>query len=309
MYRLLISEQKFYISNRMNSNLQHFTQHIKRQLNELYSPSEISFLTRIILEEVSDKINNLSDAEQRKFEDIVWRLKNSEPIQYILGKTEFYGLTFLLNQDVLIPRPETEELVDWIISDNNYEYSTILDVGTGSGCISVTLAKKIPNSYVYAWDISKPALKVATKNAAINSVDIHFSNLDVLSDEDLKTHYDSVLKYDIIVSNPPYVREMEKQEMDKNVLEFEPHIALFVPDDNPLLFYKRIADVALKMLKGGGKLYFEINTAFANELIDDLNKREFINIELKKDISGKNRMIKAETPRSSPAITSDHPYR
>lgn len=293
----------------MNSNLQHFSQHIKQQLNKLYSPSEISFLTRIILEEVTNKITNLSDAELRKAEDIVWRLKNSEPIQYILGKTEFYGLTFMLNQEVLIPRPETEELVEWIISDFNYEYSTILDVGTGSGCISVALAKNIPNSYVYAWDISKPALKVATKNAALNSVDIHFSNLDVLSDEDLKTHYDSVLKYDIIVSNPPYVREVEKQEMDKNVLEFEPHIALFVPDDNPLLFYKRIADVSLKLLKGGGKLFFELNAIFANEIADDLNNRGFINIEIKKDISGKNRMIKAEAPHNSPVPPSDSPYR
>ena len=291
----------------MNNNLLGVHQNIKLQLSDLYSPSEISFLTRIILEEVTDKINNLSDSEMQKVQDIVWRLKNNEPIQYILGKTDFYGLTFLLTSDVLIPRPETEELAEWVISENKKSNGCILDIGTGSGCLAVTLAKRISQSYVYAWDISEAAIKVASKNAALNGVDVHFSNLDVLSDEDLKRQINSVLKYDIIVSNPPYVREMEKNAMEKNVLEYEPHIALFVPDDNPLLFYNRISDIALKLLKRGGKLYFEINAAFANELVNELNNKGFFNIELKKDISGKHRMIKAETGVST-ALSSESPY-
>lgn len=278
----------------MRNSLQQFTKNTQQQLSGLYTQSEISFLIRIILEEVSHKINNLSDSELLKAEDIVERLKNSEPIQYILGKYEFYGLTFQLTPDVLIPRPETEELVEWIISENLKDKSSVLDIGTGSGCIAVTIAKKIKVADVNAWDISKPALEVASNNAAINGVNIQTSNIDVLSDEDIIQFRNSEVEFDVIVSNPPYVTEREMNTMEDNVLKYEPHIALFVPDDDPLLFYRRIADIAQKLLKDNGKLFFEINSAFVNELVEMLKEKGYINIEVRKDISGKLRMLKAE---------------
>lgn len=278
----------------MRNSLQQFTKNTQQQLSGLYTQSEISFLIRIILEEVSHKINNLSDSELLKAEDIVERLKNSEPIQYILGKYEFYGLTFQLTPDVLIPRPETEELVEWIISENLKDKSSVLDIGTGSGCIAVTIAKKIKVADVNAWDISKPALEVASNNAAINGVNIQTSNIDILSDEDIIQFRNSEVEFDVIVSNPPYVTEREKNTMEDNVLKYEPHIALFVPDDDPLLFYRRIADIAQVLLKDNGKLFFEINSAFVNELVEMLKEKGYINIEVRKDISGKLRMLKAE---------------
>lgn len=278
----------------MRNSLQQFTKNTQQQLSGLYTQSEISFLIRIILEEVSHKINNLSDSELLKAEDIVERLKNSEPIQYILGKYEFYGLTFQLTPDVLIPRPETEELVEWIISENLKDKSSVLDIGTGSGCIAVTIAKKIKIADVNAWDISKPALEVASNNAAINGVNIQTSNIDILSDEDIIQFRNSEVEFDVIVSNPPYVTEREKNTMEDNVLKYEPHIALFVPDDDPLLFYRRIADIAQVLLKDNGKLFFEINSAFVNELVEMLKEKGYINIEVRKDISGKLRMLKAE---------------
>lgn len=278
----------------MRNSLQQFTKNTQQQLSGLYTQSEISFLIRIILEEVSHKINNLSDSELLKAEDIVERLKNSEPIQYILGKYEFYGLIFQLTPDVLIPRPETEELVEWIISENLKDKSSVLDIGTGSGCIAVTIAKKIKVADVNAWDISKPALEVASNNAAINGVNIQTSNIDILSDEDIIQFRNSEVEFDVIVSNPPYVTEREKNTMEDNVLKYEPHIALFVPDDDPLLFYRRIADIAQVLLKDNGKLFFEINSAFVNELVEMLKEKGYINIEVRKDISGKLRMLKAE---------------
>lgn len=278
----------------MRNSLQQFTKNTQQQLSGLYTQSEISFLIRIILEEVSHKINNLSDSELLKAEDIVERLKNSEPIQYILGKYEFYGLTFQLTPDVLIPRPETEELVEWIISENLKDKSSVLDIGTGSGCIAVTIAKKIKIADVNAWDISKPALEVASNNAAINGVNIQTSNIDILSDEDIIQFRNSEVEFDVIVSNPPYVTEREKNTMEDNVLKYEPHIALFVPDDDPLLFYRRIADIAQVLLKDNGKLFFEINSAFVNELVEMLKEKGYINIEVRNDISGKLRMLKAE---------------
>ncbi len=278
----------------MRNSLQQFTKNTQQQLSGLYTQSEISFLIRIILEEVSHKINNLSDSELLKAEDIVERLKNSEPIQYILGKYEFYGLIFQLTPDVLIPRPETEELVEWIISENLKDKSSVLDIGTGSGCIAVTIAKKIKGADVYAWDISKSALEVASNNAAINGVNIQTSNIDVLSDKDIIQFRNSEIEFDVIVSNPPYVTEREKSTMEDNVLKYEPHIALFVPDDDPLLFYRRIAVIAQMLLKDNGKLFFEINSAYVNELVEMLKKKGYINIEVRKDISGKLRMLKAE---------------
>ncbi|MEA5061736.1 MAG: peptide chain release factor N(5)-glutamine methyltransferase, partial [Petrimonas sp.] len=235
---------------------------IKNELKGLFSPDEINSLTRLILEKefsipladvLTCKFNNLSDAEMQRLSEIVGKLKNSEPIQYILGKTDFFGLTFYLDDSVLIPRPETEELVQWIVDSVKNEPLKILDIGTGSGCIAVTLAKKLPFAEVHAWDISRDALEVARKNADKNGVHLSLAEKDILqesvSDE----------TFDIVVSNPPYVTEFEKGEMQENVLNFEPHLAMFVSDQNALVFYEKIADFALKNLNKGGKLFFEIN--------------------------------------------------
>ncbi len=279
---------------------QHLINNIRRELEDQYTYSELSTLVRIILEEVfsigyteinSDKINNLSPSMLNKVEDIVSRLKKNEPIQYILGKTEFYGLNFTITPNVLIPRPETEELVEWIITEISNEKSNILDIGTGSGCIAVTLAKKLPDSKVHAWDISKDALKVAMNNARLNNVTVNFSQQDVLA---LKVKQDvlGAEKFDIIVSNPPYVVESEKATMDENVLRYEPHKALFVPNDNPLLFYEKIINIALFLLKDNGELYFEINRSYGEQLSQILFNKRFKSIELRKDISGNFRMIK-----------------
>lgn len=279
------------------------THYIQEELNGLYTISEISALTRIIIEEIygspayninTDKINNLSLSKLRKTEDIVARLKNNEPLQYILGKTEFYSLPFLVTPEVLIPRPETEELVEWILSDSLPEKPYILDIGTGSGCIAVSLAKKTPYATVDAWDNSEKAISVASQNAILNNVKVNFFIQDVLKvNQDLLKEASSTISYDIIVSNPPYICESEKKDIEKNVLHFEPHNALFVSDENPLIFYKRIAEISFAILKNGGKLYFEINRSHGQEIIELLKSKGFSDIELRKDISGNYRMIKA----------------
>lgn len=283
--------------------MQQFSQYIKQELVDIYSTSEISTLFRIIIEEVCgnsypelviDKINNLSGIELRKAKDFVIRLKNMEPIQYIIGKTEFYGLQFKVSPDVLIPRPETEELVEWVIKDcaknNSNNKKSILDIGTGSGCIAISLAKKIPDTDVYALDVSEEALAIASDNANINDVKVNFSKCDVLSEIE---SFKQELNFDVIVSNPPYIREMEKDTMEDNVLLFEPAKALFVPDNNPLVFYEIIADFALERLNNNGNLYFEINLSMGERISNLLYKKGFTSVELRKDISGNNRMLKA----------------
>lgn len=226
-------------------------------------------------------------------------LKKQQPIQYILGETEFYGLPFKVSEHTLIPRPETEELVEWII---NHQPETgqaplkILDVGTGSGCIAISLAKKLPNAEIFALDISVDALKIARHNAELNEVEVVFIEADILkiSEGRLKINGESAsdLKFDIIVSNPPYVREQEKQFMKPNVLDNEPHLALFVEDNDPLIFYKAITEFAVKNLKENGKLFFEINEFLGNDMIQLLVKHHFGKIELKQDMFKKDRMIK-----------------
>jgi release factor glutamine methyltransferase len=273
--------------------MKHPTLHISHELNGLYSKPEISVLTRLILEEVcgggvtADKINHLSASECSEAADIVRRLKRGEPIQYITGKTEFYGMPFRVTPDVLIPRPETEELVEWIVAGNK---RSVLDVGTGSGCIAVTLAKKMAGADVHAWDISESALKVAEENARLNGVSVRFSVRDVFQPVEGSPAFDA------IVSNPPYVTESEKADMEPNVLDFEPHAALFVPDDDALLFYERIADVARALLRGGGELYFEINRAKGEEIRRLLRGKGFTRVEVRKDISGNDRMARAVKP-------------
>ncbi|MDX1768581.1 MAG: peptide chain release factor N(5)-glutamine methyltransferase [Arenibacter troitsensis] len=219
------------------------------------------------------------------------QLKQERPIQYILGKAHFCDLEFGVDENVLIPRPETEELVYWILNEVQQgirqEGLKILDIGTGSGCIAISLAKNLPNAKVYALDISKKALQIAQQNAVDNEVDIVFLEADILSMEGYKD------KFDVIVSNPPYVRELEKKEMKNNVLEHEPGLALFVSDGDPLIFYKKITLFALNHLKTGGMLFFEINQYLGEEMKQLLEAGNFSEIELRKDMFGNDRMLKA----------------
>ena len=229
-----------------------------------------------------------SEDEIKGWNSILEQLKQEIPVQYLLGKTNFYGLDFEVNANVLIPRPETEELVDWIIKSirilQNSKSLKILDIGTGSGCIAISLAKNIPNAEVFAIDVSEKALATAQKNAAINKVEVTFIHKNILETADLEQ------QFDIIVSNPPYVRNLEKQEIKKNVLDNEPHLALFVEDNDALIFYRKIAELAQKNLSENGQLFFEINQYLGKEMIDLLEKMNFKNIELRKDIYGNDRM-------------------
>jgi len=222
-------------------------------------------------------------------------LKREQPIQYILGETEFYGLPFKVNEHVLIPRPETEELVEWVISEFRIQNSEfrVLDIGTGSGCIAISLAKNLPNAKVYALDVSKEALKIAKQNAELNHVEVEFIEADILTCRDTEL-VSASHKFDIIVSNPPYIRTEEKLQMKNNVLNNEPHLALFVNDENPLLFYEAISSFATHKLNPNSMLFFEINEYLGNDMIRLLKEKQFKNIELKQDIFKKDRMIKGE---------------
>ncbi|AFL82667.1 protein-(glutamine-N5) methyltransferase, release factor-specific [Aequorivita sublithincola DSM 14238] len=274
--------------------------YFKNQLSGLYPSEEIQSFFNILTEEYlilsrievalnPEKI--ISEEDVQKFQNVILRLKNHEPIQYIIGETEFYGLVFKVNKYTLIPRPETEELVDWILSENAPAThclipTTILDIGTGTGCIAISLAKNLPHSNVLALDISAEALKIATQNAQLNIVEVTFFETDILKAKTLPQ------QYDVIVSNPPYVRELEKQQMQQNVLNYEPASALYVKDEDPLLFYIAISQLAKTHLKPNGKLFFEINEYLAVQLSELLKNEGFENIEVKKDSYGKDRMLK-----------------
>ena len=271
-------------------------------LKEFYPKTEIlSFYFLLIeyhfgLKKVDISLSPEKELTARESELIfsaLHRLKKEEPIQYIIGETAFYGLTFKVDQNVLIPRPETEELVDWIIKNSNENQGLrILDIGTGSGCIAISLAKQLPDAEVYALDISKKALQVALYNAKLNKVSIQFIEQDILKTNVTLKGADN-LQFDIIVSNPPYVRASEKAAIKKNVLDFEPHSALFVDDTNPILFYEAIVMFAKKKLRKEGRLFFEINQYLSNEITQMLNKYGFTQIEPRKDLYGNDRMIKA----------------
>lgn len=271
--------------------------YIKESLAGLYSPNEITFLTQIVIENVtdlsipmiiSDKNRKITINQQKRIEEIIERLKKSEPIQYILGEAQFFDLKFKVNKDVLIPRPETEELVELIIEDNQDNRAVkILDIGTGSGCIAISLAKYLNNLTVSAWDVSESALIVAAENACTNNVNVDFQKVDVLG------CIPAQQKYDLIVSNPPYVLDSEKRAMDNNVLRYEPHLALFVEDNEALIFYERIASIAQGLLNKGGRLYFEINEQKGQETVNMLEDKGFSKVSIKKDISGKDRIVTA----------------
>ena len=231
----------------------------------------IIYADKEITSEISDRIKQ-----------IIADLKTKKPLQYILGTTEFYGLKFKVNKHTLIPRPETEELVEWILKE---EFSSALDIGTGSGCIAITLAKNT-NAKITAIDVSEDALQVAKENARINEVEINFLQQDILQTTSLP-------KVDVIVSNPPYVLESEKENMKANVLEYEPNLSLFVADNDPLIFYKKIGVLAEKSLNCEGKLYFEINEQYWAKISETLRDIGFVDIALKKDINDKDRLVKA----------------
>lgn len=271
-----------------------------KQLDALFGKEEVESFFFILTEYLHnlrriDLVLNpnfeISDADYQKWEVIISELKTEKPIQYITGEAWFYGLRFEVNENTLIPRPETEELVEWIIESQKDSKSTnqleILDIGTGTGCIPISLKKNIPNANVSAIDVSEEAIEVAKRNANSNEAVISFILKNILETENLEQQY-----YDIIVSNPPYVRNLEKEEISKNVLAYEPHLALFVEDNDALLFYRKIAQLAKDNLTENGQLFFEINQYLGKETVLLLEQLGFQNIELKKDFKGNDRMIK-----------------
>jgi release factor glutamine methyltransferase len=281
----------------------HFFDALKNMQDEREIESFFFILTEYLhnLKRVDVALNpnfELSDADVEKWNTIIVELQQEKPIQYITGEAWFYGLRFEVNENTLIPRPETEELVEWILNSPIIHHPspiTILDIGTGSGCIPIALKANLPQANVSAIDVSENALEVAKRNAKINKVEINFIQTNILEVEDLFqfpspiTHHPS--SYNIIVSNPPYVRVLEKQEIKKNVLDYEPHLALFVDDTDAFLFYRKIAQLALKNLDPNGLLFFEINQYLGKETVALLENLGFKNIELKKDIYGNDRMI------------------
>ena len=270
---------------------------IRDALRGYYPDSEALSLAKMLLVEAfgfstlelyGGKDKEISGNRLRDLHEMLSRLQKNEPIQYILGKETFCGLTFEVDENVLIPRPETRELVEWIVADyESVPACRILDVGTGSGCISISLAKFIPGASVESWDISEGALEVARRNCKLNEVEVLLRQQDVLSAQP------EPACFDVIVSNPPYITESEKADMEANVLDWEPATALFVPDTDPLLFYRKIAELGTVMLKEGGSLYFEINRAYGNETVQMLEALGYKQIELRKDDWDNDRMIKA----------------
>ena len=271
------------------------------QLSLIYEANEVNSLFMMVLENVvnisSAKIKafpetEISTPDSERITNILTRLATGEPIQYILGYTEFYGFRFKVNPSVLIPRPETEELVDWAISSvgsSELAVGRFLDIGTGSGCIPISLKKNLLGVEVSALDISPEALQTAKENAGLNKVEVHFIQDDILNPKSEILNS----KFEIIISNPPYVTLEDKKLMHTNVTDFEPHTALFVPEDDPLIFYKAIADFASTHLKKGGLLFFEINESYGKQIVELLINKRFTYIELRKDMSGKDRMVKA----------------
>ncbi len=270
------------------------------QLKSLYDAREADAIALTVLKELTTQSGAylkafpelvLNADQQKKAKQFLEELTTGKPLQYVIGHTEFYGLPFKVNPSVLIPRPETEELVEWVLnSDLPGSAINILDVGTGSGCIAISLRKNLPDANVWAMDISAGALITAKQNAELNDMEVDFIEGDILNlhNSQLKTH-----TYNIIISNPPYVTPADKDLMHTNVTDFEPHTALFVSQDDPLLFYKAIADLAVEKLVEGGLLFFEINESYGNETVEMLKDKQFKQVELRKDMSGRDRMIKA----------------
>lgn len=270
-----------------------------RELDEIYPKQEVDSMFYLVIEHflglerfilaIDPEIVITKEEEQYLFEGLS-KLKKEQPIQYVLGETTFMDLKIMVNESVLIPRPETEELVNWVLEDiENLDGNLmVIDIGTGSGCIAISLSRLKPNLNVTAIDISRSALELAKKNALINEVDVQFNLVDILKARSLGKNFD------IIISNPPYVREMERDKMRNNVLQNEPNSALFVPDEDPLLFYRTIAKLARDGLTRNGALYLEINQYLGEDVKMLLKEFNFSEIELRKDIFGNDRMIRAK---------------
>lgn len=305
--------------------LKEYKLYFSKELSSVFPQTEIDTFFFLLIEEylgfqridlVLQPNFEISSEKEIILNEILSRLKKEEPIQYILGKTEFYGFPFKVSSDTLIPRPETEELVEWILLEkqetrNKKQDFSILDIGTGTGCIPISLKKNLSNVTVSAIDVSEEALKIARQNAELNDVEISFILQDILKSESLNIIANEMkqsvinkeitssetprndVKFDIIVSNPPYVRNLEKVEINNNVLKNEPHLALFVDDDKPLVFYDKISDLAKKHLSKNGLLFFEINQYLGNETVEMLKSKGFTKVELRKDLFGNDRMIKA----------------
>lgn len=271
--------------------------YIRSRLQPYYTAEEVSALSRIVCCDLFGQAPTdyylgkdivLSPKKEQELEDILQRLSRFEPLQYIEGRTLFLGREFWVAPGVLIPRPETEELVELMLKEIPAD-ARILDVGTGSGCIAISLAKELPDALVTAWDVSPEALSVARVNARKLQANVRFVECDVLA-----CQVDEVGLYDVIVSNPPYVTEAEKADMEPNVLQWEPSLALFVPDDDPLRFYRRIAVLGRDMLADGGRLYFEINRAYGREMVEMLRTMGYVRVRVKKDLSQNDRFVIAE---------------
>lgn len=286
--------------------MQQILQHIRQTLSTCYQASEANAMARLILEKrfgtslteiYTGKDKQFLPEQRKDLEDILQRLLRNEPVQYVLGEADFCSEMFSVGPGVLIPRPETEELVAWIGETMPATPCKVLDVGTGSGCIAISLAKRFPQARVTAWDISEQALAIARANNGRLGTNVHFVRRDVLEEakacEAVGRQSDEGT-FDVIVSNPPYVTCSERKEMEANVLDWEPALALFVPDDDPLLFYRSIARLAQRLLKPGGRLFFEINRAYGTVTVNLLQGMNYRNVELRKDLSGNDRMVSAQ---------------
>lgn len=276
--------------------MQKAIKHIRDELATVYQTDELHSISRLLISKITGfsfteilvNKNTIISEHQREFLNIYLdKLKCRMPVQYVLGETEFCGLNFQVDETVLIPRPETEELVAWIVQEVKPN-STVLDVGTGSGCIAISLKYFLPDSDMHACDIDEGALATARRNAEMTAQKVNFFKMDIL--QEVK----SDRKYHIIVSNPPYIPMQEAAEILAQVKYFEPHQALFVPDDDPLIFYRKIADFAAQNLYADGKLFFEVHRKFGKACIEMLQKMGFANVQLKKDIFANDRMIQAE---------------
>jgi release factor glutamine methyltransferase len=283
-----------------NNTMQPTIQYIRKELKSIYPEREIESLIRLIFHHLKkysltdlalNRHESLSPDEVSAIRDITVKLKAGEPVQYVLGYTDFAGMHLKVNPSVLIPRPETEELTNWI-SQSGYETGEALDIGTGSGCIAMAIKRNIPGINVSGCDISPEALETARQNAENAKLNIRFFIADILRWKEVRWPS----KYDLIVSNPPYVTESEKQYMHPNVLDFEPGQALFVPDSRPLVYYEAIVQFSREMLNPGGDLYFEINERFGAQMAELLEDHGFEKIEIKRDIHGRERMIRGKKP-------------
>lgn len=289
-------------------NMKNVYRDIKRVLMENHmAEGEAKAVALLMMEKVcgmttTEVLINEPKGEMHREEllAMVQRIAEGEPVQYVLGEADFCGMSIKVRPGVLIPRKETEELVNWIVESlhSNCQPSTfncqLLDIGTGSGCIAVALAKKMEGAEVEAWDVSEVALQVAKENAERNDVEVKVRKVDVLST--VNCPLSAVNSYDVVVSNPPYICEEEKKEMERNVAEHEPELALFVPNESPLLFYRKIALLGCSILAEGGRLFFEINRRFGAEVVRLLEEMGYRDVELRKDQFGNDRMVKAIKP-------------